>query len=108
MKPTFKRNLILILSFLSIVVSLVSSMPTVAADTQEKFDEEVNEYVGDADSFEEVLEKYSKDTEGNRNPDKNTILHVIDRMIGTGKYLNDVEYGVLSSDLDVEKEDIVR
>lgn len=107
MKPTFKRNLILILSFLSIIVSLVSSMPTVSADTEEKFDEEVNKYIGDADSFEKVLEKYSKDTEGNRNPSKNTILHVIDRMIGTGKYLNDVEYGVVSSNLDVKKEDIL-
>ena len=106
MKPTFKRNLILILSFLSIVASLVSSMPTVSAD-EEKFDKEVNKYVGDADSFEEVLEKFSKDTEANRKPKKDTILHVIDRLIGTGKYLNDVEYGVLDSDLDVKKEDIL-
>ena len=106
MKPTFKRNLILILSFLTIVVSLVSSMPTVSAD-EEKFDKEVNKYVEDADSFEEVLEKFSKDTEANRQPKKDTILHVIDRMIGVGKYLNDVEYGVLDSDLDVKEEDIL-
>lgn len=106
MKPTLKRNLILLLSFLSIIASLVSSMPTVSAD-EEKFDKEVNKYVGDADNFEEVLEKFSKDTEANRKPKKDTILHVIDRMIGVGKYLNDVEYGVLDSDLDVKKEDIV-
>ena len=108
MKSTWKRNVILIVSLLSILFSIISPTVLVSADdANEEFDKQVDEYVGDSEEFTDVLGKIQADSEAHREPSKNTMPHVMKRLFNVGEYINDVEEGVLGSDLGVEKADIL-
>jgi len=110
MKTTWKRNVILIVSLLSILFSIISPTVLVLADTDdanEEFNRQVDEYIGDSEKFTDVLDKIQADSEIYRQPNKNTMPHVMKRLFNVGEYINDVEYGVLGSNLGVEKRDIL-
>lgn len=108
MKSIWKRNVILIVSLLSILFSIISPTVLVSADdANEEFDKQVDEYVGDSEEFTDVLGKIQADSETHRQPSKNTMPHVMKRLFNLGEYINNVEDGVLGSDLGVEKEDIL-
>lgn len=110
MKTTWKRNVILIVSLLSILFSIISPTVLVLADTDDanaEFNRQVDEYIGDSENFTDVLDKIQADSEIYRQPNKNTMPHVMKRLFNVGEYINDVEYGVLGSNLGVEKRDIL-
>ena len=110
MKSTWKRNIILVVSLLSILFSIISPTVLVLADiddANEKFNRQVDEYIGDSENFTDVLDKIQADSETYKQPNKDTMPHVMKRLFNVGEYINDVEYGVLGSDLGVEREDIL-
>lgn len=95
--------------FLAVLVSIASPLSTVLADedANQRFNEEVDEYIGDAEEFTDVIQKLSNDSDENKNPNKNSITHVMKRLLNVGEYVNDVEYGVLDGSLGVSKDDIL-
>lgn len=98
------------MSIVAIVFSFVAPTLIVFADTEDarrKFDQEVNEHLKDAESATDIIEILSRDAKDHPKPNKNTIAHVMKRLFNPGEYINDVEYGVLSNKLDVEKSDIL-
>lgn len=108
MKTIAKRNLLLFLSLLTIILSITISFANVSADdANAKLDAEVNKYVGDSKEFTDVIEKMAEDSAKDKAPSKNTINHVMKRLFNAGEYINDVEYGVLDGDLGVSKSDVL-
>lgn len=105
-----KRNIIIILSILAILLGIFSPSLTTLASLEEankNFDREVDEYLGDSEDITDVMEKMMSDLENDPNPSKNTMPHVMKRLFGLGVYINDVEYGVLGKNLGVSKEDLL-
>ena len=103
-----KRNFIIIMSIIAVLFSVVSpSISAFADDANEKFDKEVDKYIGDAENFSDVAVKIIDEGETNVAPKKDTIFHVMKRLFSVGEYINDVEDGVLSNKLDVKKKDIL-
>lgn len=108
-KLKFKRNVLILIAIISTLFGLLAPALSVMAadDAEAEFNKQVDKYVGDSENFEDVLDKIVKDSRDDPNPQKNTITHVFKRMFNVGEYINDVEYGVLSKDLNVSKTDIL-
>ena len=110
MKNKWKRNITLIAALFAVLLSMFNPALFVLADSAyDKFDKQSNEYLEDANDITDVLEKMGEDAEGNEvnDPDKNTMAYVMKRLFYPGIYINDVEHGVLSTDLGLEREDIL-
>lgn len=109
MKANTKRNLMFVIMFFTLFVSVASPLSMVLADddANQKFDEEVNEYIGESEEFTDVIKKISNDSDENKNPSKNSMSHVMKRLFNVGEYINDVEYGVIDRNLDVSKDDVL-
>lgn len=108
----FKRNLIIIMTLLALLMSIFAPSIAVSADEEEedaniKFNMEIDDYIGDSENFTDVIEKIQDDSNSDKKPSKNTISHIMKRMFNIGEYINDVEEAVLSKDLDVTKDDIL-
>lgn len=105
-----KKNIILIITLITILISVFTPVLNVLADgrnANEKLNEEISDYVNGKDEFTDVIEQMQTDSKENANPNKNTILHIMKRLFATSEYLNDVEHGVLSNKLGVVKSDIL-
>lgn len=106
-----KRNFILILTLITIVMGAISPTLSVLAydeeDANVKYNRAVNDYIGDSESMTDVLEIIGKDKKAHPKPTKNTMPHVMKRLFNGGEYINDVEEGVLSNQLNVTKSDIL-
>lgn len=110
MKLKNKRNIILIITLITIFISIFSPVFSVLADeddANQKLNEEINKYIGEEEDFTDVIERLQEDSKTNKNPSKNTILHIMKRLFAPGEYLNDVEDGVLARELGVTKDDIL-
>ena len=107
-KLKLKRNVLILIAIIGTLFGLLApALPVMADDAEAEFNKQVDKYVGDSENFEDVLDKIVKDSRDDPNPEKDTITHVFKRLFNVGEYINDVEYGVLSKDLDVSKADIL-
>ena len=110
MKLNSKRNIILIITLITILISTFSPVLNVLADeidANQKLNEEINEFVDGEEEVTGFFEKLQKESKTNKNPSKNTILHVMKRVFAPGQYLNDVEDGVLPRELGLNKSDVL-
>lgn len=110
MKNKWKQNIALIAALFAVLLSMFNPALFVLADSAyDKFDKQSNEYLEDTNDITDVLEKMGEDAEGDEvnDPDKNTMAYVMKRLFYPGIYINDVEHGVLSTDLGLEREDIL-
>lgn len=109
-KNKTKRNLILMLTMFAILLSVITPTILVLADDDDanaKYNKAVSDYLGDAESMTDVVELIKVDKKVYPKPTKNTMPHVMKRLFNAGEYINDVEEGVLSNQLNVTKSDIL-
>lgn len=110
-KTKWKRNFILMFSMFAILISMLSPALAPFADSyedaQREFDEKSSEYLDDAEEAKDVVRILDKDAKSNPNPDRNTINYVMKRLLYPGVYINDVRDGIIASELDIEKDDVL-
>lgn len=109
-KTNWKRNLILIITMLAVLLSMLNPALTAFADLDEanqEFNEQSAEFLEDADDAKDIIRILEEDAAANPNPDRNTINFVMKRLLYPGVYVNDVRDGIVSSSIGVDKDDIL-
>ena len=105
----WKRNIAITITIFAILMSMLSPAITTFAlgEATKKFNEESAEFLEDAEEAKDIIKILDDDVRANPNPGRNTINHVMKRLLYLGVYVNDVQDGVLSNSIIKDKDEIL-
>lgn len=106
----WKRNVILIITMFALLLSMLSPALAAFADYDEAkrdFENKASEYLKEAEEARDIIKILEKDAKDNPNPDRNTINFVMKRLLYPGVYVNDVRDGIVASDIEKDKDEIL-
>jgi hypothetical protein len=113
MNIKIKNRFFITTAILAVFLCLLSSPILMASadsttEAEKEYNEAVNSYIGDIEDPGELIDKVMNDAKNNPTPDKNSIQYIVSRLFQPGVYLNEVEDGILDSDLEIPKGDVVK
>lgn len=109
-KIRWKRNFILILAIMAILMSALNPALMASADlteATEKFDKESGEFLEDAEEARDIVNILDKNAKENPKPDRNSIDFVMKRLLYPGVYVNDVRDAIVSDSVGKTKDELL-